>query len=96
VIYGPRHHSRKLVITAHDRVLKLHTAIEAAHRLRKQRIYTGTIEHWQSLLEEAGQFLGEMIEPEDENVRALAAQLEAIVATRLLAAGRPAKHPLRF
>lgn len=96
MIYGPRHHSRKLVITAHDRVFKLRTAIEAAHRLRKQRIFTGTIEHWQSLLEEAGQFLGEMIEPEDENVRALAAQLEAIVANRLLTAGRPAKRPLRF
>lgn len=86
MMYGAKRGSPKLSITPQERVSNLQTALATAHRLRKERIYTGTIAHWEGVLEEANRALSEN---DDEHVRKMVSELEGIVAARRSAAGRP-------
>jgi hypothetical protein len=74
----------------------LRAALKAADRFRMHRIYMGTMQHWENLLEEANRFLKEATGPDDEEARALTVQLQAIVVARQLTAGRPTRSPLQF
>ncbi len=90
MLYGPRLRSQPRV-TPHERISKLTEALQTADRLRTQRVFMGTMQIWESLLDEANQFLRGAEGADDEDLRALTMQLEAVVALRRLSFGRPAR-----
>lgn len=90
MLYGPRLRSQPRV-TPYERISRLTEALQTADRLRTQRVFMGTMQIWESLLDEANQFLRGAEGADDEDLRALTLQLEAIVAQRRLTFGRPTR-----
>lgn len=67
----------------------LQGALKSAKRLEGQRVYAGTLEHWQAIVDEARRRFKDDSAGELTHLHQMVADLEYILAGRKVMGGRP-------
>jgi hypothetical protein len=69
----------------------LRSALDIAARHKKKNIYTGMLQHWRLLVDEANRQMETGEAESGDELRALVSELQEVLATRKVMGARPSK-----